>query len=159
MDQGRSHFKCIVRVGDDRQFFVIDVDQIYRVFRPVAILGHDNRQRLADIVNFSSGQSAWSRPLQDRFHAFEPWAGMNLEALREKSDLVFDITAGPDSGNTVQPEGFLGTDAVNPRMSASAPQESCMKHVRQANIAYVHAASGEKATCLVRFNATADVRS
>src|SRR5262249_5610622 len=116
-------------------------------------------QRLAHIVNFFYDQSGRSRPLQDRFHAFEPWSRMNFEALGKKSDSVFDITAGPESGNTVYFEGFPDIDVVDSGMSASAPQESGMKHVRQANIAHVNAASGEKATCLVRFNASADVRS
>src|SRR5262245_5224233 len=156
MDQGRSHFQCFMGIGNDRQFFVVDVDQIYRIFCPVAVLGYDNRQWLAHVVNFSHGQSSRSRPLQDRFHAFEPWAGMNFEALREKSDSVVDITAGPDSGNTFHLEGFPDIDIVNPRMSASASQKSGMKHVRQANIAHVDAASGEKAARLVRFKAAAD---
>ena len=81
---------------------------------------------------------------------------MNLKALREKSDSVVDITAGPDSGTTFHLEGFPDIDIVNPRMSASAPQESGMEHVRQANIAHVRAAAGEKAARLVRFKAAAD---
>ena len=81
---------------------------------------------------------------------------MNFEALREKCDSVFDVTAGPDSNNTVQSEGCLSIDTVNPRMSPSAPQESGVKHIRQTNIAHVNTAAGEKTTCLVRFNAATD---
>jgi hypothetical protein len=81
---------------------------------------------------------------------------MNLEALRKQSDSILDVAAGPNSGNPVQPEGFSGINAANPGVRVRAAQESCMKHVGQANIPDVGTVAGKKAARLVGFNAAAD---
>src|SRR6266478_1205053 len=120
----------------------------------MAILGHNDGHRLADIVDFSLGQSRQSRSLQDRLHTFQPRTRMNLEALREKSDSILDVSAGPNSCNTIESEGLLDINAADKCVGMSAAHNRGMQHVRKANIAHVDAASGKKATRLIRLNAT-----
>ena len=48
----RIGFQSFIRVGDGRQFVVIDFDQGRGVFRRAAIVSHHKRNRLADIASF-----------------------------------------------------------------------------------------------------------
>ena len=115
----------------------------------MAILGHDDGHGLADIVDFSLSQGRQSRALQDRLHAFQPRTRMNFEALREQSDSILDVTAGPSSGNTIESEGLLDINTADERVGMSAAHDRGMQHVWKANIAHVDAASGKKATRLM----------
>jgi hypothetical protein len=81
---------------------------------------------------------------------------MNLEALREQGDSILYVTTGPSFDNAFQVEGFSGINAANPGVRVRAAQESCMKHVGQANIPDVGTVAGKKAARLVGFNAAAD---
>jgi hypothetical protein len=45
---------------------------------------------------------------------------MDLEALREQSDSIFDVMAGPNAGDAVEPECLLGIDAADARVGMNA---------------------------------------
>src|SRR5205823_8565080 len=125
-------------------------------FRLGAILGDDVRHRLTYIVNFFLCQRGRSRTLQRGSHLFELTSWVDLEAFRQRGYAVFDLPPGPQSNDPVETKSLLDIDSADAGMRVHAPQERGMKHVRQANIADVHAVSSNEATRFIWLDAAAD---
>jgi hypothetical protein len=81
---------------------------------------------------------------------------MNLEAPRERRNSPLDVTASPNSNNTVETKSFRDVHGANARVRVGTSQKSGMKCVGEANIGDVRAGSSNKAARFIGFDAAAD---
>ncbi len=113
MQQRTGRIECIDRIDDRGQRFVVDLDQIERVLRQIAICRDDDRNRLADVAHTVD----CDRPTFDRrLHAGD-------KARRERRD----IRTGENRGNAVRLARRIETDRRNAGMRMGRAQDCGMQ--------------------------------
>ena len=108
-----------LRVGDRRQRFVVDVDQVEGIVGLVGRLGHHHPDDIADITDRVVGGALVAGDLQVRVGQ-QPGARHRLELV--------DFRSGVDRHHAWRGLGAAGVDADNAGVRVRAPQHRRMKH-------------------------------
>src|SRR5437879_12767961 len=86
--EGSAGLETALRVGDRREWLVLDLDQLGRVASQVRALGDDRRDGHAGRIHYGAGEVRTQRLLQpgDRRHEREPPQRPTATALTERTD-------------------------------------------------------------------------
>ena len=126
MDHRRCRIERGLRIGDGRQRFVVDLDELNGVFGFRARAGDDGADRLALPADAVDGDSV----LRRRFQALQ---------VREHADPGADHLASSAPVTTATTPGAVFAaarlDALDPRMRMRRAQEGRMQHTGQHDIA------------------------
>ena len=133
-DHRRVGVERAVRVVDDRQRLVLDVDQLERVARGVVVVGDDERDLLALEADLVGGEHGL-RVGRQRRHPREP---LRLEVLA--GDHRADLRVLQRGG---------GVDRDDPRVRERAAQRGAVQHARQLDVVDVVALAADEARVLL----------
>ena len=124
VDQRRAVFFATPRIGHDRQGFVVDLDQLGRVFGGGAVFRHHRADRLAAEPDLVDGE-----PVLDQLAA-----GEAVGHAAERLDFAQQLLAGQHRDHAGQGAGLRGVDRADTRMRVLAAQKSHVVHARQADV-------------------------
>jgi hypothetical protein len=124
----------LLRVDDHRQRLVLDVDQVERVTRRVAILGDDERDLLAVEAHLVGGEHRLG-VVRQRGHPGE------AERLERR--------AGDDGVHLRVRLGLGGVDRHDPRVRVRAAQDRAVEHAGQLDVVDVVAVAADEAHVLL----------
>ena len=133
-----------VLVGDDRfEHLDVLVDELERVFRGVAVLGDDQRNRIADVADLVGRETVDGGRLQARHHVHADHR-TRLRGLRQPGE----IGAGVDGDDARERPRLGRVDRHEPAVRHGAAEERAVQHPRQHDVVDVATASAQDARIL-----------
>jgi hypothetical protein len=156
MDQWRVRPERLCGVNDNRQLFIFDRDRVAGVFRLGAVLGNQDRHRLANVVNLAPSQSRRPRPLQHGLNSLQPTSRVDLETFRKRRYPAFDLPPGPHANDSIETKRIFNIDSADARVRVNATDKSGVEHIWQADIAHIQAVAGKEAARFFGFYTTAN---
>jgi hypothetical protein len=133
-DDRRIGVERLASVDDGRQLLVLDVDQLERIARGVAVVGHDERDLLALEAHLVRGQHG----LGVVGHRGHPGQVQRLEVL-----------AGDHRAHLGMGERGGGVDRDDARVRERAAQHRAVQHPGQDDVVHVGALAADEARVLL----------
>ena len=158
MDDGHAVAQRRFRIEHRRQRLEIELDQLRRVLGGIAVLRHDDRDRLADMADLVVGQQRLLRIDELVLHQRRPLARQRHLRIRHRRQHARELRSGQHKGNAGRCGCARHIDRLDARMRLRAAHEHRMQHVRQIEIGNVLAATGQEPPVLAPRHGAADER-
>ena len=147
------------RFGIDqrRQRFEIDGDQLGRVFREIAALGQDHRDRLADVPHLVMGQQRLLRIEEGVLDLRGPFPRQRQLGVGHRGKELGQLRAVQHIGDARRRGGARQVDRADARVRHLAAHEHRMQRVGQLQIGDELAAAQQQAAVLATRHRAADI--
>ena len=156
VDDGGAGIERLFRIQHRRQRLEIEFDQLRRVFGGIAVLRHDDRNRLADMADLVMGQQRLLRIDELVLHQRRPFARQRQLGIRHRRQFADELWPGQHMENARRRGGARHVDRLDARVGLRAAHEDRMHHVRQFEIGNVLAAAGQEPPVLAPRHGAAD---
>ena len=156
MDDGGAGFERFFRIEHRRQRLEIELNQLRRVLGDIAVLRHDDRNRLADMADFVMGQQRLLRIDELVLHQRRPFAGQRQLRVRHRRQLADKFWPGQHMENAGRRGGARHVDGLDTGVRVRAAHENRMQHMRQFEVGNVLPAAGQEPPVLAPRHGAAD---